>query len=370
MDRDEAADPHWHPVARTPSTESHCMNNSLYDYILPKIHTNIIGRDWAQIRVIGLYSRSPPTRITATEKRRKPFNWHRPTATEIASDVVQLNCFPGADYVQHYACLVATYLAMTKKDPSIVRYQIPTESDRMRSFVQSNLKGMGKADIVVIGNVHQLRRFQSGCWYGREAEGDKIFGWQKFRSDKGRWIALLGCMPSFWGDISGYLVHALQQMNQVKCILYIGKTGSLRPEDSPNECIATGSSSHIGRRLIRWRNVLKEDLRLSTKIAEGDHVTVRSPLCESLSWLEKWQSKCRWADCEVGHIADASNEGGTEFGYLHIVSDNIARAYPQNLSNEHLEAVIASRRLLFDDMEEILESFFARWDSNDGTKSE
>lgn len=75
MDRDEAAEPQWHPVARTPSTESHCMNNSLYDYILPKIHTNIIGRDWAQIRVIGLYSRSPPTRITATEKRRKPFNW-------------------------------------------------------------------------------------------------------------------------------------------------------------------------------------------------------------------------------------------------------------------------------------------------------
>ena len=343
------------------SVDTHTMGASLYGYVAPKAHVDIRRKSWSRIVVRGLHARTSPARVTDTEKSDKPFNWQRPTAT-IDLQTLYLNCFPGSDYVQHYAGIVATYLSLVGKDPTVVQYSLPSESQCTASIMQSNLQKMGDVDIVVVGYVHHLEKFMNGNWQGRGNKENDIFAWQKFYTCKGRSVALLGCMVSFWGDISGYLVHALQQLNNVKCVLYVGKAGSLNPEHQPNEWIATGDCSLVGDQAVSWDNVLSEDSRLSSKVIRGSHVTVASPLCETRTWLENWVPVCSWVDCEVGHMAQASIDGETSFGYLHIVSDNISHEYPHNLSNEHLKAVIANRRRLFCEVELILDSFFARWD--------
>jgi hypothetical protein len=347
------------------SIETHTMAASLYDYVTPKVHIDIRKGDWCRIIVHGLYTRTPPARVTDTEKRGKPFNWQRPTATSIDMQTIQLNCFPGIDYVEHYAGIIATYLLLAGKDPTVVQYSLPTESECAASFLHSNLEKMGEVDIVVVGYVHHLGKFVNGVWQGRGTTEKDLFAWQRFHTRKGRSVAFLGCLVSFWGDISGHLVRALQQLNKVKCVLYVGKAGCLHPELEPNEWIATGDRSLIGGEVVCWDNVLHEDLKLSSIILEGSHVTVASPLCETRTWLQEWSLLCSWVDCEVGHMARASKQGGTSFGYLHIISDNISRDYLHNLSNEHLEAVVASRKKLFCEVELILDSFFAHWDCPD-----
>jgi hypothetical protein len=355
------------PSVSTASAETHTMGASLYDYVCTKVHADIRKGTWSRIIVRGLHERTPPTRATDSEKIDKPFNWQRPTATLIEMKTLYLNCFPGVDYVEHYAGIVATYLSLIGRDPTIVRCSLPTESECIAPLIHSNLEKMGHVDVVVLGYVHHLEKSINGTWQGGGSGKNDLFAWQKFHTPHGRSVSYLGCMISFWGDISGHLIRALQRLNHVKCVLYVGKAGSLHAEHQPNEWIATGNHSLIGDRIVRWDNVLSRDLRLSTKVLEGSHVTVASPLCEDRAWLEKYQPICIWVDCEVGHMAQVSNEGCTSFAYLHIVSDNIARQYPHNLSNERLKAVIASRKKLFNHIELILDSFLAHWDYSEVT---
>lgn len=343
----------------TARINAHSMGGSILEYVLPKIHQDIKKRDWSLILVRGFYDRSSSVVLADTEKTEKPFNWHRPTTTVLDSSTISLNCFPGRDYVQHYAEVVAAYLISISKDPSVVRYVVPTREECMKPLLQSNLKDMGEVDVVTVGYVHHLLRFIGPTWQGKDTEN--MFAWQKFGSPQGRTIAFLGFMPSFWGDISGNLVHMLQVLNHVKCVLYVGKAGTLDPKDHPNELIASGHRSHLGDRIVSWVNVLGPDLLKSPKILEGDHVTAHSPLVQTADWLEHWSQRCRWVDCEVGYMADESAKGGTEFGYLHIISDNVTKAHLHDLSNEELEEVKSRRRLLFHEIENVLESFFDRW---------
>jgi len=94
----------------------------------------------------------------------------------------------------------------------------------------------------------------------------------------------------------------------------------------------------------------------------GNMVTVSSPLCESFDWLEENKGQASWVDCEVGHIAKACKETGTQFGYLHIVSDNVSGRHDENLANEQTSIVRIKRRKLFDEMQTILEGFLMRYD--------
>lgn len=346
------------------STDAHCMGmgDYLYHYVQPKIHPEIRNRKWGRIIVRGCYNREPSAKSSDLEKRDKDFNWHRPTTSEKDDHTLYLNCFPGESYVRHYASLVATFLSLTGRDPSIVEYELPTESDCLEPLLRSNLPDMGQVDIVLVGYVQQLEDLVSGPWEGK-GNSNNIFAWKKSRTRAGQPVALLGCMPSFWGDISGHLIRVLRKLNSIKCFLYIGKGGSLSPEDIPNKTLATGERSFIGERAINWYNVLQPDIdRTSSKlVATGKHVTVQTPLCESDVWLQEWQTKSRWVDCEVGHMAQACNELGLAFGYLHIVSDNLWKPLPYNISNERLEAVVVDRQKLLGEIRWILTSFFARW---------
>jgi hypothetical protein len=75
---------------------------------------------------------------------------------------IQVNCFPGRDYVKYYAYLIANYLSFIGQNPSIVRYQIPEPSTCLRLLLESNIAQMGHTDVVIVGYVHRLKRFLHG----------------------------------------------------------------------------------------------------------------------------------------------------------------------------------------------------------------
>jgi hypothetical protein len=157
----------------------------------------------------------------------------------------------------------------------------------------------------------------------------------------------------------------LQQQVGVKCVLYVGKAGALHPDHAPNEWIAAGNQSLVEGQSVTWCNPLGDAMTVSTRIIQGPHITVSSPLCETQTWLRRWEATCAWVDCEVGHMGQAANDVGAEFGFLHIVSDNLSRVYPEDLSTEDLEVVVSKRKRLYREIELILDSLFARWDPLD-----
>ena len=211
---------------------------------------------------------------------------------------------------------------------------------------------------MVVGYVHGLDRFTSGSWQG--GGDDDIFAWQKLQGPSGCKIAFLGCRVSFWGDIAGNVIRTLQTVNQVKCVVYVGKLGSLRAEHTPNQLLATGNSSFLAGNAIAWRNCLEPFVRQAPGVVYGTHYTLASVLDETHAWFEQ-NKKFDWVDPEIGHMAKASIDGGTEFGYLHIISDNLARKYTQDLSNERLLGVIQGRRRLVGQIQDVLDRFFSHW---------
>ena len=70
--------------------------------------------------------------------------------------------------------------------------------------------------------------------------------------------------------------------------------------------------------------------------------------------------KYDWVDPEIGHMAKTSVEGGTQFRYLHIISDNLARKYLYDLSDERSTGVIHRRRLI-EEVQDGLALFFEQW---------
>lgn len=338
----------------------HCMESSMYEYVLGKVHPEIRTGLCSRIVVRALYARTGTAKISALEQQDKPFNWQRPTLIPVDDSSLEVACFPGRDYVKHYAVVIATYLFLAGHETTSVKYSLPSERDCMDSLINSNLVLMGEVDTVLLGYVDCFDRVRQGSWECEKNNKNNIFAWQKFATRNGSTASFLRCKVSFWGDISGYLVRALQTLNKVTCILYIGKAGSLRAEYAPNEWVATGDRSYLDGRLIAWSNVLEPYLEATSFVVKGTHTTVSSPLDETASWYEKWNGVADWVDCEIGHMAKASNDGNTSFGYLHILSDNVTHSYPYDLSNQHLDVVVQSRKKLLYQLQGVVESFLER----------
>ncbi|KAI4159121.1 MAG: hypothetical protein L6R39_000420 [Caloplaca ligustica] len=336
------------------------MGQSLYDYLRMKVHPLIPTTQWSQIVVKGEHQRDPSVvNISSIEKNDKPFNWQRPTASVVDLKTLQLHCFPGVDYVQHYAAITATYLSLEGGQQDIVQYTLPSQHECEEPLLNSNLKEMGAVDIVVIGYVHGLDRWTRGPWEG--SNSNNLFAWKKTTSRRGYRIAFLGCRICFWGDIGGNLVRALQRLNAAKCVLYVGKLGSLRAEHVPNHRLATGSQSVVRNELVTWTNPLEAYLEHSPSITYGVHCSLGSVLDETKDWLRAAEKQYDFVDPEIGHMAKASLEGGTQFGYLHIISDNLARKYIRDLSNERLPDVLQDRKRLLSEIQDILGRFFDCW---------
>ncbi|KAH8725377.1 hypothetical protein GQ44DRAFT_707001 [Phaeosphaeriaceae sp. PMI808] len=344
------------------SVDTHTMGDSLFKYLHMKIHPDIDEKEWAAIIVKGHHSRAGSSCVAVNEKTDKPFNWQRPTTHKPREDVLELLCFPGLDYVEHYAAIVATYLSLKQKSTDVVSHHLPTPFQRMEPLVNSNLKNMGQVDVAILGYVHRLDRFTSGgTWEGDD--DNELFSWKIKTMANGTKVAFIGCRICFWGDIGGNVVRTLQQINNIKCAIYIGKLGTLRSEYRPNTILATGSSSVVYGTPVSWTNVLANATRGSTIVKHGPHYSLPSVLEETKEWLEDKKASYDWVDPEIGQMGKASNEGGTSFGFLHIVSDNLAQKYAYDLSNERERQVVQSRKILFAEINEIMDKFLQEWDS-------
>lgn len=98
-------------------------------------------------------------------------------------------------------------------------------------------------------------------------------------------------------------------------------------------------------------------------MVRGVHTCLASVLYETHDWLLSNQTRVDFVDPEIGQMAKAALDVGCQFGYLHIVSDNLARKYDRDLSNERLADVRRDREGLLAEIQAVLEPFFDGWTS-------
>jgi hypothetical protein len=310
------------------------MGASLLPYLQLKVHSLIQGREWPSIRVVGAYDRG--CQISHLEKNDKMFNWQRPTA-EVVDGALLLKCFPGRDYVHHYALIVATYLAMVGRFRGQVSYQLPDEASCLAVTGSIRLDPRGVAAVIVGWGLPQLAGAD-----GWTADGG--LAWKR-ASWAGVPVLHVGFFHSIWGDVAGRVVARLAELG-ARRVVYVGKVGALRPGLRPNRSLATGCESLVGRRLVRWSGLFDGLAAANPDVVAGVHVTSPSTLLESRAWLARHRAHA-FVDPEIGHMAAAAAEAGVRFGYLHVISNNLARPYEQDLSNERGPAVLHARgRLL------------------------
>jgi hypothetical protein len=336
------------------------MGESLKRYIQPKVHQLIRERSWRLIVVVGKYAREAPYIIADSEKSDKPFNRHRPTARVTSEDTLELACFPGRDYVKHYAILIASYLAQMSRTETVVHYDRDPDTLISPIIKGAPLRELGSFQTVIIGYVDriQISTMEFTEWTPAHGGAHGLFAWRQ--SVDGRSVALLGCMSSFWGDISIQIVRELAEVGTAT-ILYIGKAGTLDASIEPNECIATGSSSLVKDELIQWHSALAMDIGASSKVRAGVHTNTSTPLDNKFPPRRQSHGlTIDWIDCEVGLMARECNRLGMGFGYLHIISDNLVKERIHGLWNERATEVLERRRWLFQDISAILDSYVRR----------
>lgn len=171
-----------------------------------------------------------------------------------------------------------------------------------------------------------------------------------------RRVAFVGFRPSFWGDIAGEIVHYLASQCRVCEILYFGKLGSVRKGVRPNISLSTGERSHVRGQVVNWKNVLGKSVAClaGQYTVMGTHMTLGSVLHETKGWLAKLPSEVDFVDPEVGMMAQAAVKSGIRFGYLHIISDNVAEKYDEDLSNERMRNVLIRRSDLYEVVQNVL----------------
>ncbi|KAL7950539.1 hypothetical protein V8C42DRAFT_123724 [Trichoderma barbatum] len=339
------------------TVEEHTMGTSLPRYLDLKVHQAVRERAYDGITVVGDYRRSYPSTIFQGEKRDKPFNWQRPTA-RIVNNHLYIECFPGYDYVEHHAEVIASYLCIQQRQgdmltpPSRVSFQPTSCSDTQSALKATNIgefpEGVGT---VVLGMVHRLERLTGPVDWA----GDSCFAWT-VRQFNGRKVAFLGFRPAFWGDIAGEIVHYLASQCNVREVLYLGKLGSVKKGVRPNTWLATGGISYVRGQAVKWENVLEDSVaRLAQACTvTGNHITLGSVLHETRHWLATLPSYVDFVDPEVGMMGQAAVKSGIRFGYLHIISDNVAEKYEEDLSNERMPSVLTRRSKLYEVVQDVL----------------
>ncbi len=271
--------------------------------------------------------------VSAKEKPGKLFNWQRPTA-EPDGDNLIIKCYPGLDYVQHNALIIATYLSMTGTVPRSGGLRTASRRGVPGGRGPAGLPTRRQDDLVIVG--WGLGRLAGdGAWnYG---DG---YAWQ--RADvHGRRVLYLGYLHSIWGDVAGRVVSRLAALG-ARRVVYVGKVGSLDPVSRPTLSLATGSCSVLPDGPVSWPDFFGDIAASQPDVRLGVHVSSPSILLEGQNWL-RGQHGTSFVDPEIGHMGRAACAAGIQFGYLHIVSNNLARHYPSDLSNERLTAVVERR---------------------------
>ncbi|MBL7489738.1 hypothetical protein I6A60_29415 [Frankia sp. AgB1.9] len=310
-------------------------------YLEMKAHHLLQEREWARIRVIGAYDRYCVA--SENEKNDKLFNWQRPTA-EVQGDTLVIKCFPGRDYVRHYALIIATHLSLDGRYRGQVDYELPDERTCAAAVDRLDLDPSGDELVVLGWGLGHLT--DPGGWVPGHG-----YAWQR-EERHGRRVLYLGYLHSIWGDVAGRVVSRLASLG-ARRVVYVGKVGALDPAIAPNTCLATGDTSVLADGTACWRDVFAGLADGQPDIRRGVHVTSPSILLEDSQWLAG-HGGCQFVDPEIGHMGRAAVASGIEFGFLHIVSNNLAAAYPADLSNERLSHVVERRSQLLDRIREII----------------
>lgn len=312
---------------------NHSMGESLKMYLELKIHPYILSHEFDEIRVIGQFDRSEG--VSPKEKNGKLFNWIRPTAV-LKDHVLELRCFPGMDYVYHYANIVKTYTSLYFGEKIKISYSIPTEKDCWFAIKNSALNNIPKVKTVIMGYVEGLDFLSDDIsWHG-----ENMFMYKHISDD----AILLGCKHTYWGEIAGRIVAFLSTLG-IKQIIYAGKLGSLDASITSNGYIATGDTSILPNgQIIKWENIFS--IVHHSLVLPGIHITLPSVLQETKEWVGCNKKFARYVDPEIGHMAYAAKNYGVQFSYLHIISDNLSCKYHEDLSNERNDSVRQKRKKL------------------------
>ena len=305
----------------------------LHRYLQIKVHHLIQNHDWDSIHVVGDYDRKAV--ISTHEKTGKLFNFERPTA-EAHGRALVVKAFPGADYVHHYALIIATYLSMSGKPVDTVTYELPdpTLSHEAAGNLDLDLDG----DLVIIGWGLAHLAPPDGVWsYGHG------YAWQRTHIH-GRRVVYLGFLHSIWGDVAGRVVARLAELGAGD-VVYVGKVGALNPDVEPNTRLATGNTSLVDGAIVTWTDFFGDFASAQPGVHTGVHVTSPSILLENRDWLTE-HAEHDFVDPEIGPMGTAAHRAEIGFGYLHVISNNLARHYPADLSNERHNEVIQRRIVL------------------------
>lgn len=313
----------------------------LLRYLQIKVHHLIQNHNWDSIHVLGGYDRDAT--ISRYEKTGKLFNYERPTAETHSRDLV-IKAFPGTDYVHHYALIIATYLSMTGKPTDVVSYELP-DSATCRAALD-DLKLDLDGDLVVVGwGLTHLVPANSTWTYG---DG---YAWLRTQI-YGRRVVYLGFLHSIWGDVAGRVVTRLSELGAGD-VVYVGKVGALNPDIEPNTCLATGNTSLVNGSPVTWQDFFGDFAIERAGVHTGVHVTSPSILLENRDWLAEHAAHS-FVDPEIGPMGSAARAAGIGFGYLHVISNNLAREYPADLSNERHREVIQRRSVLIGQIRDII----------------
>lgn len=331
------------PLCAAPiMVDEHTMApGSLLRYLEIKVHHLVQERDWRRIHVVGGYDRGCV--ISAYEKTGKLFNWQRPTAQVRGGELV-VKCFPGADYVHHYGLIIATYLSMLGRYGGHVTYEIPDPAACQSAVDRLDIDAAG--DLVIVGWGMEHLTPAAGVW--TRGPG---YAWQRTQVH-GRRVLYLGFLHSIWGDVAGRVVTRLAALG-ARDVVYVGKVGALDPRIAPNTTLATGNVSLVGGVPVGWSDFFCGVAASQPGVQTGVHVTSPSILLEGQSWLEK-HAEHAFVDPEIGPMGMAAHTAGIRFGYLHVISNNLAHHYPADLSNERQQQVIQQRKVLVDRIRDII----------------
>lgn len=81
-------------------------------------------------------------------------------------------------------------------------------------------------------------------------------------------------------------------------------------------------------------------------------MTLSSVLHEPKDWLAMLPSLIDFIDPEV---AQGPVKDGIRFGYLHLISDNVAEKYGKDSSKERVRNVLVRRSRLYEPVQKVLE---------------
>lgn len=106
-------------------------------------------------------------RKLASHLRRRETNLSTGAPNDLRSrpPTLRLQCFPGVDYVKHYAA----YLSLKGETRDSVHYTLPSDSECLQPRMPSNIRKMGLVDIVLVGYVHGLERWGQAPWEGDDS---------------------------------------------------------------------------------------------------------------------------------------------------------------------------------------------------------